>query len=140
METCARTARARMSLVVKRFRGLGRGVCSTEPLRRGQVVEVSPVVVIPKVEWRRLRGTLVERYVFAWGRNGKLNALPLGLGGVFNHSDDPNLDWRPNHREQTLIFRARRDIPAGEQLTIDYGWTAEERRRWFDPARTNGRI
>jgi hypothetical protein len=133
-------ASSAMSLIVKRFRGLGRGVCSTVPLRRGQVVEVSPVVVIPPAEWKRLRGTLIERYVFAWGRSGRRNALPLGLGGVFNHADDPNLDWRPNLRDQSLIFRARRDIPAGEQLTIDYGWTEDERRRWFGPAHGNGRI
>ena len=121
-----------MNLIVKRFPGVGRGVCSTEPIRRGQVVEVSPVIVIPPAEWKRLRGTLIERYVFAWGRGGRLNAMPLGLGGVFNHADDPNLDWRPSPRLESLIFRARRDIAAGQQLTIDYGWTEAERRRWFD--------
>src|SRR5687767_7607353 len=128
-----------MSLVVKRYRGQGRGVYTTLPIRRGDVVEVSPVVVIPARQWPRLRGTLVERYVFAWGPRDRLNAIPLGLGGVFNHSDDPNLDWEPNERDESITFRARRDIAAGEQLTINYGWSTAERRRWLEGSEDTAR-
>jgi hypothetical protein len=67
-----------MRLVVRRYKGAGRGVYSTEPLRRGDVVEVSPVVVLSATDWKRVRGTTLERYVFAWGRDGRANALPLG--------------------------------------------------------------
>src|SRR5687767_372872 len=99
-----------MSLIIKRYGQFGRGVYSTLPVRRGQVVEVSPVVVIPAREWPRVRGTVLERYGFAWGRGERLNAIPLGLGGLFNHADDPNLDWQPNPRDESITFRARRAI------------------------------
>src|SRR5687768_11630969 len=124
----------RMSLVVRQYKGVGRGVYSTEPFRRGDVVEVSPVVVLSAKDWKRARGTTLERYVFAWGPSGRANAVPLGLGGVFNHSDDPNLDFVLNRGDESIIFRARRHIPAGEQLTINYGWSARDRRRWLEPS------
>jgi SET domain-containing protein len=120
-----------MSLVVRRYAGLGRGVYSTRRLRRGDVVEVSPVIVLTRADWKAVRGTHLERYVFAWGKSGRANALPLGLGGVFNHANDPNLDFSLNHRNESITFRALRDIPAGEQLTINYGWSARDRRRWL---------
>ena len=124
-----------MSLIIKPYGQLGRGEYSTEPLRRGEVVEVSPVVALSARDWKRVRGTTLERYVFAWGRGERLNAIPLGLGGVFNHADDPNLDWQPNGRDESITFRARRPIAPREQLTINYGWSAEERRRWLGPTR-----
>jgi hypothetical protein len=123
-----------MSLLIRRYNGLGRGVCSTLPVRRREVVEVSPVIVFTRTEWKSIRGTRLEEYVFAWGRNGRARALPLGLGGMFNHSDEPNVDYWLSHRRQCITFRALRDVPAGEQLTIDYGWTARDRRRWFRTA------
>jgi len=128
-----------MSLVVRRYKGLGRGVYSTRRIRRGAVVEVSPVIVLSRADWRSVRGPHLERYVFEWGKHGRGRALPLGLGGVFNHSDDPNLTWWLNLADESITFRARRDIPAGEQLTIDYGWTKKDRRRWFAQSREEWR-
>jgi len=120
-----------MSLVVRRYKGLGRGVYSTVRFRRGDVVEISPVIVLSAKDWRAIRGTHLERYIFAWGKSGRGRAMPLGLGGVFNHDDEPNLDYWLNHRQECLTFRARRNVPAGEQLTVDYGWSARDRRRWM---------
>ena len=120
-----------MSLVVRRYGKLGRGVYSTRAIRRGEVVEVSPVVPLSVRDWRAVRQTRLAAYVFAWGRDGRRNAVPLGLGGVFNHSADPNLTFWLNHSRQCITFTARRDIPAREQLTIDYGWTVKHKRRWF---------
>ncbi len=119
------------TLILKAYPGMGRGVCSTVPLLRGAVVEVSPVIPISAADWKLVKQTLLESYVYAWGKTGKEAAMPLGFGGLFNHSDDPNLTFFLNQKKQYITFRARREIPAFEQLTIDYKWSAKDRKKYF---------
>lgn len=120
-----------MSLIVRRYRGQGRGVYSTQPIQDGDVVEVSPVIVFEATEWRPMIDTRLESYAFTWGSDGEDRALALGFGGLFNHADVPNLSWTPSRRGAVITFRAIERIAAGVQLTIDYGWTDEEKRRWM---------
>ena len=110
---------------------MGRGVCSTVPIRRREIVEVSPIIPISAKDWKLIKHTLLESYVYAWGKTGKEAAMPLGFGGLFNHSDDPNLTFFLNPKEKWITFRARRDIAAFEQLTIDYLWSAKDRKKYF---------
>lgn len=42
----------------------------------------------------------------------------IGPASLFNHSCRPNC--RPNEEEGRVFFYARRNIAAGEELTIDY--------------------
>lgn len=42
------------------------------------------------------------------------------LASMFNHSCDPNLDITFPHNNAVLVLRARRDIRAGEELTLSY--------------------
>jgi len=119
------------TLVLKTYPGMGRGVCSTVPINRGAVVERSPVIPLSREDWKSIKKTVLEAYVYAWGNTGREAAVPLGFGGLFNHSDDPNLTFFLNLKNQWITFRARRDIPALEQLTIDYRWSARDRRRFF---------
>ncbi len=117
------------TLILKIFPGMGRGVCSTVPVRRGEIVEVSPVIPLSAKDWKLIKHTLLETYVFAWGKSQRLNAMPMGFGGLFNHSDDPNVDFQLNLKEKTVTFRALRDIAALEQLTIDYRWPKKDRKK-----------
>jgi len=121
-------------LILQQYPGMGRGVCSTVDIKRGAVVEVSAVIPIAAKDWKLIKKTLLEAYVYAWGRTGKDAAMPLGFGGLFNHSDDANLVFFVNQKQQRITFRARRDIPAFEQLTINYQWSAKDRKKYFAPA------
>ena len=49
-------------------------------------------------------------------------AVALGLGSLFNHSLlHQNVGWSRDVTGQCIIYRALRDIGAGEELCINYG-------------------
>ncbi|KAL3141986.1 hypothetical protein ABBQ32_004630 [Trebouxia sp. C0010 RCD-2024] len=47
--------------------------------------------------------------------------LALGVGSLFNHSRQPNLDYRVDHDKLIIRYFAAKSVPAGEELTIFYG-------------------
>ena len=49
-------------------------------------------------------------------------AVALGLGSLFNHSSlQQNLGWSRDLTGQCIVYKALRDIRAGEELCINYG-------------------
>ena len=119
------------TLVVETYPGMGRGLYSTIPIAKGAIVEVSPVIPLTAADWKQIKNTTLEPYVFAWGEKCLTNAIPLGYGGLFNHSDDPNVSFWLNVPEQSITFRALRDIAVSEQLTIDYMWSKKDRKKYL---------
>lgn len=105
-------------LVVRKIRGMGRGVFAGRMFRRGEVIEVCPVLRIAS-------GTSpvgLEYYVFKWGTEDKELAVALGYGSLYNHSPKPNAAFTTRYARGEVVFRATRDIDAGEQIFIDYEW------------------
>lgn len=98
-------------LVVRRSTIHGRGLFARVNLRRGQRLDVNPVVIVKDA------GNELGNYVFDWGR-GRFG-LSLGLISIANHSDTPNAE--AVSRDDTLTLYATRDIDAGEEILIDYG-------------------
>ena len=116
---------------VKRVKGKGRGVFARRLIRKGEVFETVPVIVLPEEEsGDDSAGAVLRSYCFQWGR-GKM-ALALGYGSLYNHS------YRPNARyddvgPQTKEFSALRDIPPGEEITVNYNGKPRGREAvWFE--------
>ncbi|GAA5976025.1 hypothetical protein JCM5350_000289 [Sporobolomyces pararoseus] len=113
---------------------LGRGVFASQDIPAGQIVEISPVLVLSEKEYRgfdpkseneggELKGVEASQlrgYVFTWGKNGDM-AVALGLGSLFNHSALPNVSYEIKQSEYTIHYRAAKPIKAGEELFIFYG-------------------
>ncbi len=114
---------------VKRAVGKGRGVFARRAIRKGEVFETCPVLVLPGDSIEDFSAA-IGPYVFRWGE-GKL-ALVLGFGSLYNHSYRPNaryLDVGP----KTKAFEAIREIAAGEEITVNYNGEPGSRTRvWFD--------
>ncbi|HEY1376873.1 MAG TPA: SET domain-containing protein [Gemmataceae bacterium] len=110
------------ALVVRRVRGKGRGVFAGRPFRRGEVIEVCPVIPLTRAEADACADTVLDDYFFEWGPRGTARAVALGYGELYNHSPDPNAAFATRTRRLELVFRARRPIRRGEEITIDYGW------------------
>ena len=56
------------------------------------------------------------------GGVSQTQAVALGLGSLFNHSSlQQNVGWSRDLTGQCIVYRALRDIKAGEELCINYG-------------------
>lgn len=65
------------------------------------------------------RHTTLEHYLFT-GKNGSM-LLALGVGSLFNHNRQPNLDYRVDHDNLIIRYFAAKTVATGEELTIFYG-------------------
>lgn len=115
--------------------GKGRGVVAHRAIAKGEVVERSPVLVLPVEQVDTLCQTLLDEYVFVWGRERETVAVAFGLGSLFNHSYHPNLRYDRDLDNATLVFTALESIEAGAELTVNYnGDPACLDPVWFDLA------
>lgn len=105
------------SLVVAASPGSGRGVFAHRSFARDELIEESPVVVVPAAELAHLDRTVLENYYFQWGRDA---ALLLGTASLCNHAYAPNAVFHCQLPRRTIRFVALRDIEPGEEITINY--------------------
>jgi SET domain-containing protein len=106
---------------VRRISGKGRGVFARQLIPAGMVIEIAPVLVVPEDD---METTELAGHCFLWSE-GKVG-LPLGYGALYNHSYDPNAEYL-DRTPQTKVYRAVRDIAAGEEITINYNGTPNDR-------------
>jgi len=110
--------------LIRRNAKKGRGVFSDEPIKRGEIIEKSQLIIIPESEL----GDELSRFVFAYDK--KNVAIPLGNGSLYNHSEDPNVTTYFDFNRQLLVFEALVNIPPAKELLINYGYTDEEKKRY----------
>ena len=116
------------AIEVKRVKGKGRGVFARRLIRKGEVIERVPMLVLPIEESRG--GSVLSGYCFAW-RKGTV-ALALGYGSLYNHSYRPNARY-DDLAPQTKVFTALRDIEPGEEITVNYNAEPDDATAvWFD--------
>jgi uncharacterized protein len=138
---CAESQKALITsrglLAVADFDARGRGVVALKDLKSGQLVERSPVLIIPESDRSIIDGTVIFTYVFMWehhtveedlySHRGR-SAIALGYTSLLSHSYEPNCIFIRHIDELLIDVFAKRAIRAGEELTIDYQMTL-----WFDP-------
>ncbi|MDB5511533.1 MAG: protein-lysine N-methyltransferase [Enterovirga sp.] len=127
----------RLPIRVVPMGGRGRGIVADADIPAGALVERSPVLVIPPGDRAAVDPTIIFTYVFMWEkgtseedlyRHEGRSAIALGYTSLLNHSYSPNCDFVRHIDELVIDLVARRDIAAGEELTIDYQMTL-----WFTP-------
>jgi hypothetical protein len=104
----------------------GRGVFATRAFAAREEVEICPSVELPRDE---TRGGVLADYVFDSERGHDAVVLVLGYGMLYNHAEDPNLEYEQD-AAGVVTFFAVRSIAPGQELTITYGrdWWASRRR------------
>lgn len=115
----------------------GRGVFAARAYAAGEVVEECPVVLLRK-SYKTLHKEL-KTFVFHWDvpeGAADTQALALGYGSLYNHSNPSNLRYQTDSDSLVLRLIAVRDIPADEELTINYnaddGAPVSEDEWWFE--------
>jgi SET domain-containing protein len=117
--------------------GAGRGVFAKQDIDAGEMIEVSPMLVLDSwlVTWG-LRLTPLRNYFYQWGKNRRVSALALGFGSLYNHNFDPNAVYEKDIEQRTITFTAREDIAEGEEITINYNGHPEDMRVLWDESIT----
>jgi len=108
------------ALEVKKSPLGGRGVYARRRFRKGEIVEVCPLLEGDDDAW----GTATTDYTF---RKDDHSAIALGYGSLYNHKDDPSASY--TFAPTTMIVRANRTIRPGEEITVTYGddwWTSRD--------------
>ncbi len=95
--------------------GAGNGLFAKIPLGEGDRLEVIGALV-PAGSVCDVCSRYADRYKF---RVGELLLIPLGFGGMVNHSKRPNME--KVIEGHSVYLRATRPISAGEELFFGYG-------------------
>jgi hypothetical protein len=129
----------------------GMGVYSKASYDEGDVVYISPVLVLPKQQVRKYEDTNVLTNYIISEDGSDVALLPIGLTGILNHGgtesnvrmewytgegDVSRLDMSPEDLEALpfapldIRYVATRPISRGEELLLDYGedWS----RKWLE--------
>jgi SET domain-containing protein len=102
----------------------GRGVFAKLPILAGQIIEVVPVLFMKSSEFADIKkSSIANDYVYEWDED--LYAVALGYGSLYNHSYEPNAQYL--HGEDTIMYRALRNIEPGEEVTINYNFDPEDK-------------
>jgi len=95
-------------------------VLAARSIKKGEVLECSPVIPVSAGEWASVSQTVLRYYCYAWGEDNKGAAIALGYGSLFNCSAERPTAYYVNHFEDLVIeFFAARDLEQGEEITVN---------------------
>lgn len=106
----------------------GRGVFALRDIKKGEVVEIAPVVPVSKNSVVQ-NGDAPDGYLLDWDGNyeDEEYCMPLGYIMMYNHSSTPNLHLDQDFDKYTMTATTLRDVKKGEELCWDYNCEL-----WFD--------
>jgi len=112
--------------------GRGRAMFACRKFSKGELIERAPVIPINEKQWPSAEKTILSDYAFDWGEHDEHAAIALGYVSIYNHSYTPNAQLEELLDELMMEVVAIRDIPAGEEITINYNGDPESQDRlWF---------
>ncbi|MFN7116155.1 MAG: SET domain-containing protein [Saprospiraceae bacterium] len=110
----------------------GRGVFTSEPIAAGTLIEICPVIILPKEDLPVIHQTYLHDYYFFWGEGEDQCAIALGFGSLYNHAYDANAEYILDLDENTIDFYSVKDIEAGAEITVNYnGFPDDTTPVWF---------
>jgi hypothetical protein len=111
----------------------GRGVFTSEALKAGTVVEISPVIVMSGADRKLLDQTPLHDYIFEWNPDLGQCCMALGYVPLYNHSYKSNCEYEMDYDLAHITITTVQDIEVGAELFINYNgnWN-DDTSLWFD--------
>jgi uncharacterized protein len=123
----------RYKIEVKRISSQkGKGVFAMKSFKPGDLIEKAPVLKLTPTERKQVEKTEMLRYVYPW-RSTRSAAVVWGYGSIYNHSYEPNADWKQNFRDNTMVYKAIKPIKKGEEILVNYNGEPDDKTPidWF---------
>ncbi len=114
----------------------GRGVFCTGNIKKGELLEVTPAIILNESETSHVDKTGLVRYTFMTGELSarlmkqagakdvdSISAVAMGMVSFCNHARDNNalVYWEEHGGTLYYILQALRDIPKGVEICTTYG-------------------
>ena len=114
--------------------GAGRGVFAKHAIKKGESIEICPIIEIPAGDVSAINESILLTYFFFHGKQKENVWLALGFGSLYNHSYTPNASYKVSLVDSTIEFIATGDIAADSEITFDYkaGNPKENNPLWFE--------
>jgi uncharacterized protein len=127
----------KISILESKIKGAGRGVFATQDIKKGEVIEVCPVMVVPRKDYPLLKQTILHNYYFMWGKS--TCAVCLGFGSMYNHSYNPNATYIKRIKDNIIEFASIKNIKKNEEITVNYNYGKPEskKRLWIADIKTD---
>lgn len=109
----------------------GRGVFANTLIKKNEIIETCPIILIPKNDTVLLSETILTSYFYYFGKSKEQPVLVLGYGSIYNHSYKPNATYKANLKNETVDFIALRDIQKDEEIVVNYAGDSKEP-LWFN--------
>ena len=121
-------------LFIAHSEGRGRGVFTAHEVRKGDLIEVAPLVIIPKKEIENIHATKLHDYYFLWPQPEGSACIALGYASLYNHNFTPNAQIIMDIEKQEFEITCIRSIDAGDEIFVDYLDGGKEiSTLWFEP-------
>ena len=104
----------------------GRGMFASRLIKKGELIERSPVIVVPAEQSKLIDQTRIYNYYYAWTPNDDGIAIALGYGSIYNHAYKPNAVFDRCFDKGVVEFYALRDIQIGEEILTNYNGDPED--------------
>lgn len=112
----------------------GLGVFTNAPIQTNDVIEICPIVVIPKKQIEWIDKTIIYEYYFKWNNPVGSACIALGYGSIYNHSFRPNAEVISDLEHNSITIKCIKPIAPGEEICIDYcGGEQNRDQLWFEP-------
>ena len=93
------------------------GVFAAEPIKKSEILEESPYIVIGFDEVANTPAC--EPYTY-WLED-ECSLIGLGYAGLYNHSFEANADYQVDKVNELIRHYAIKDISVGEEIVLNYG-------------------
>ena len=112
----------------------GRGVFTAQEIETGDLIEICPLLIIPKKDVSAIHKTVLHDYYFLLEKPNGAACIALGYGSIYNHQSEPNAIVIFDYEKKEIEIQASKKIEPGNEIFIDYtDGGKEEAPLWFTP-------
>jgi hypothetical protein len=120
-------------LYIDKTEKAGRGVFTDEPIEKGTLIEIAPVIVMSKADRIQLDKTKLHDYIFEWGAHKDRCCMALGFIPMYNHNYTSNCEYLMDFEEEVIFVKSVMAIEKGAELTINYNGVYNDNTKiWFN--------
>ncbi len=109
----------------------GRGVFTIQPLQKGDLIELCPIIILPPQDRSHIDKTFLYHYYFLSPKQEV--CIVLGYGFIYNHSSKPNAEIVFDTQNQKVEIHCIEAIDKCSEILINYtGGLADAPKLWFE--------